>query len=332
MAYEHIVKLASDLYFNRVDTKFAVADMEKNKEVLRQELVDLNGGKTTVSYKDLRDNKTLFQVIELILETTILSGFKDNEFFEQFVDYRNVKLGDSPSFYIPDNSLFVVSDTADGIFGVKRQRINKGQSVTIPTVLKTVHAYEEANRLLSGRMDIVEFVDKMEKSFMNRRGQDIYNAFVNGINTLNAAFTANGAFVENTLLNICENVEAATGNSPIIVGTRSALRRVNTAVLSEKMRESHNELGYYGNFNGINMMRIPQIHAPGTFNFLITNNDLFIVTADTKPVKFVTEGEAIMETSGSIFENADMTMDIFAGEKNGVGLVFDQVWGQYRMP
>ena len=78
---------------------------------------------------------------------------------------------------------------------------------------------------------------------MNRRGQDIYNTFVAGIGQLNAAFIANGAFVENTLLNICENLEAATGNAPIIVGTRTALRAVTTAVLSEKMRESHNEFG-----------------------------------------------------------------------------------------
>jgi hypothetical protein len=331
MAYENIVKLASDMYFGRVDTKFAAADMQKNSEVLRQELIDVNGGKTTVSYKDLRDNKAIFQIIELILEATVLSGFKDNPFFEQFVDFRNVKLGDINSFYIPDNSLFTVADTAEGIFGVKRQRVNKGQNVSIPTQLKTIQVYEEANRLLSGRIDIVEFLDKMEKSFMNRRGQDIYNTFVNGIGTLNAAFIANGAFVENTLLNICENVEAATGNTPIIVGTRTALRSVTTAVLSEKMRESHNELGYYGSFNGINMMRIPQIHAQGTYNFLISNRDLFIVTSQTKPVKFVTEGDAILE-SKSMFDNADLTVDIFAGERNGCALVMDQVWGQYRLP
>ncbi|MCK9320317.1 hypothetical protein, partial [Methanoculleus sp.] len=229
------------------------------------------------------------------------------------------------------NSLFTVSDTAEGIYGVRRQRINKGQNVSLPTQLKTIQVYEEANLLLSGRMNIIEFLDKMEKSFMNRRGQDIYTTFINGINTLNAAFTANGAFVENTLLNICENVEAATGNAPTIVGTRTALRSVTTAILSEKMRESHNELGYYGSFNGINMMRIPQIHAQGTFNQLITNRDLFIITAETQPVKFITEGEAILE-SKSMFDNADMTVDIFAGERNGVGLLMDTVWGQYRLP
>jgi len=332
MAYESIVKLASDLYFGRVDTNFAASDMQKNKEVLRQELIEVNGGKTTVSYKDLRDNKAIFQIIEQILEATVLSGFKDNPFFERFVDFKNVKLGDINSFYLPDNSLFTVSDTAEGIYGVRRQRINKGQNVSIPTQLKTIQVYEEANRLLSGRMDIVEFLDKIEKSFMNRRGQDIYNSFIGGLSVLNAAFIANGAFVENTLLNICENVEAATGNPVTIVGTRTALRSVTTAVLSEKMRESHNELGYYGSFNGINMMRIPQIHVQGTFTQLITNRDLFIVTSATKPVKFVTEGEAIVESSKSMFENADMTYDIFAGERNGTGLLMDTVWGQYRLP
>lgn len=332
MAYENIIKLATDLYFNRVDTNFASSDMQKNKEVLRQELVDINGGKTTVSYKDLRDNKAIFQIIEQILEATVLSGFKDNEFFERFVEYKNTKLGDQNSFHIKDNSLFIVSDTAEGIYGVRRQRLNKGTNTSIPTTLKTVQAYEEANRLLAGRMDIVEFLDKMEKSFMNRRGSDIYNTFLGGLTALNATFTANGAFVENTLLNICDAVERTTGNTPIIVGTRTALRQVNTAVLSEKMRESHNELGYYGSFNGINMMRIPQVNVQGAFTPLISDRELFVVTSETNPVKFVTEGEAIVETSKSMFENADMTVDIFAGERYGVGLVMDQVWGHYRLP
>jgi len=210
--------------------------------------------------------------------------------------------------------------------------MNKGTNTSIPTQLKTVQVYEEANLLLSGRVNIVEFLDKMEKSFMNRRGQDIYNTFLGGIGVLNAAFIANGAFVENTLLNICENVEAATGNPAIIVGTRTALRSVTTAVLSEKARESHNELGYYGNFNGTDMMRIPQIHAQGTFTQLFTNRDLFIVTSKTQPVKFVTEGDVIVESSKTMFENADMTTDIFAAERNGVALIMDTVWGQYRLP
>lgn len=326
-----IVRLAVDIYNNRVNTKFSSGDIQQDKEVLRQALIDANGGKTTVSYKDLRDNKAIYAIIEEILEATILQGFKDNPFFERFVDFRNLKLGDQNSFHIPDNSLFMVSEVGEGIFGIKRQRINKGQNVSIPTSFKAVNIYEEANRLLADRIDIVEFLDKMEKSFMNRRGQDIYNAFLNGINVLNPAFTQNGNFDEGILLTICERLEAATGKAPIIVGTRFALRQITTAVVSEKAREAHNELGYFGNFNGIEMIRVPQALQQGSFNFLITNNDLWIVTSDTKPIKFVTEGDAILEQK-SMFDNADMTVDIFAGERYGVGLVMDQVWGQYRLP
>ena len=330
METKAIVKLGIDIYKNRVDAKFSSGSVQGDKEVLRGALVDLNGGKTSVSYKDLKNNPAIFAVLEEILETGLQEGFKDNPFFEKFVDYKNVKLGDQNSFYIPDNSLFMVSDTAEGINGVRRQRLNKGTNVSIPTQLKTVHVYEEANLLLSGRMDIVEFIEKMEKSFMNRRGSDIYTTFLNGINTLNAAFTENGAYDEGQLLHVVEHVQAATGRTPMVVGTRLALRNVTTAIVSEKMRESHNELGYYGSFNGINMMSIPQVHAQGTYNFLITNNDLFVVTSDTNPVKFITEGDIIMEQS-SMFDKADMSVDIFAGERNGTGLVMDQVWGQYRL-
>lgn len=331
MAFENIVRLATDIYNGTLNTKYSSGDINQDKEALRKELVEVNGGKTTVSYKEMRDNKALFQIMEVILEATILSGFKDNPFFDRFVQTANVKLGDQNSFYIPDNSLFIVSDAADGIRGIRRQRINKGQNVTVPTTLKKIQAYEELNRLLSGRMDIVEFLNKIDKSFANRRGTDVYNAFLGGINTLNAAFTANGAFVENTLLNICENVEAATGNVPMILGTRTALRSVNTAIVSEKMRESHNDLGYYGTFNGINMVRIPQIHNQGAFTQMITNRDLFVVTSETKPIKYVTEGEVLLET-GTAMDNADMTIDLFAGEKYGAALIMDQVWGQYRLP
>ena len=79
------------------------------------------------------------------------------------------------------------------------------------------------------------------------------------------------------------------------------------------------------------MVRIPQIHNQGAFTQMITNRDLFVVTSETKPIKYVTEGEVLLET-GTAMDNADMTIDLFAGEKYGAALIMDQVWGQYRLP
>ena len=43
--------------------------------------------------------------------------------------------------------------------------------------------------------------------------------------------------------------------------------------------------------------------------FAISDNDLWIVTSNDKPVKFVTEGDAIFE-QGQATDNVDRTVDI----------------------
>jgi len=78
------------------------------------------------------------------------------------------------------------------------------------------------------------------------------------------------------------------------------------------------------------MLSIGQVHKPGTYEFVISDNDLWVVTANDKPIKFVTEGDAIFE-QGSFMDNADMTVDITAGERWGVGIVLNQLYGQYQL-
>jgi len=58
---------------------------------------------------------------------------------------------------------------AEGIGGGLRQRINRGKHETIPTRLHTISTYEELNRLLAGRINIIEFVDKIRRSFEEKR-------------------------------------------------------------------------------------------------------------------------------------------------------------------
>ena len=53
----------------------------------------MNGGSTKVDFKSLRRNQTeMFEILEEILQVTVLEGFPDDNFFQQFVEYRNVAL------------------------------------------------------------------------------------------------------------------------------------------------------------------------------------------------------------------------------------------------
>ena len=69
-----IVKLAIDAYHGTVE-KYTVG---QSNEVLRQALVEANGGSTVLNYKNIRDGKCngLFALVEEILSRTVVEGLQ----------------------------------------------------------------------------------------------------------------------------------------------------------------------------------------------------------------------------------------------------------------
>ena len=166
------VIFAIDAYHGRVE-KYSVA---QSQDVLRQALIEKNNGKTYLDYKDIRDGKCqgLFTLIETILSKTVVEGLQGDEYFNALAEMRNVAEGDSPVFVVEDNSVFVVSEAADGTQGIRRQRLGGSTETTIPTSLKTVRIYEEMNRVLSGRVDFNQFITKVAESFKQKLLNDMY--------------------------------------------------------------------------------------------------------------------------------------------------------------
>ncbi len=325
---QKLIKLAKQNYENRLPEQYSKND---TNEVLRQAFIDLNGGSTKLDFKALRRNgAAMFEIIEQILENTVLEGLPDDSFFHQFVEYKNLALGDQNSFYVPDRTMLVVSEIADGTTALRRQRLDVGQNISIPTSWKGIKIYEHLSRLLSGRVDFNEMLDALEKAFKLRINDDVYNAFVGSFASLPAGFTTSGSFDEDAMLDIIEHVEASTGKTAMLTGTRKALRKVTTAVVSDTAKEDMYKMGYYGNFNGTPMMRIKQVHNVGTYNFKLSENDIYVVTTDEKPVKFVTEGEARV-LNGDAMANADLTQDYFFANKYGTGVVITDLFGKFEI-
>jgi len=323
-----IVRLGVDTYKNRV-----VGNFSKNEslEALRQSFIDLNGGSTKLDYKALRRNGAeMFEIIEEILEKTVLEGLSDDNFFTNFVEYRNIALGDQNSFYVPDNTMLVVSEIADGTTSIRRQRLDVGTNVSITTSWKGIKIYEHLSRLLSGRVDFNQLIDALEKAFKQKINDDSYTAFTGAFAGLPIGFTASGSFDEDTLLDIVEHIEASTGKQAIIAGTRKALRKVTTSVVAESAKEDVYAMGYYGSFYGTPMVRIKQAHAVGSYTFKLSENDIYITTGDAKPVKFVTEGEARI-LSGDALNNVDLTQDYFFANRYGTGVVITDLFGKYEI-
>lgn len=326
---KELVKLSREIYKNKFQhDKFSANDAN---EVLRQAFIDLNGGSTKLDYKAMRRNGAqMFEILEEILQNTVLEGLPEDNFFKQFVEYKNLALGDQNSFYVPDRTMLVISEISDGNQSLRRQRLDVGTNVSIPVSWKGIKIYEHLSRLLSGRVDFNEMLEALEEAFRLKINEDIYTAFTGAFTSLPTGFTSNGSFDENTLLDLIEHIEAATGKSAIISGTRKALRKVTTAIISDSAKEEMYKMGFYGSFNGTPMVRIKQVHNVGTYTFKLSDNDLYITTGDEKPVKFITEGEMRI-INGDALSNQDLTQEYFSATQYGTGIVITDLFGKYQL-
>lgn len=329
MADNKLVKLSKEVYKNRFTSdKFSNTDANT---VLREALIDLNGGSTKLDFKALRRNGAqMFEIMEEILENTVLEGLPDDNFFATFCEFKNLSLGDENSFYVPDNTMLVVSEIADGTTALRRQRVDVGTNTSIATSWKGIKIYEHLSRLLSGRVDFNEMLVALEKAFRLKINDDVYTAFTGAFSSLPTGFTASGSFDEDSMIDVIEHIEAATGKTPMLAGTMKALRKVTNAVVSDSAKEDMYKMGYFGSFNGIPMMRIKQAHTVGTYTFKLSENDIYVITTDEKPVKFVTEGQARI-MAGDAMANADLTQDYFFASKYGTGVVITDLFGKYEV-
>lgn len=314
----NVIKLAIDATRNRVLGNYSKGD---TSEALRQAFIEANNGSTEISVKSFRRHPELYDIIEEIVPVIIQEGLNGDEFFMNFVDYRNEALGDDTRFWTEDNSLFLVSEIGHGNMSVRRQRLNIGGYVTVPKSLKAIKVFEELNRLLAGRVDFNTFVDRVGKSMINRVYTDIYNTF-NGITVstsgMNSTYYKSGSYAEDTLITLIDHVEAAMGAKATILGTRAALRNVTSAVISDSAKEDMYNMGYYGKFNGTPMIVARQRHNVGSDTFIFDDTKLYVIAGNEKFVKMVDVGEGLLY-DGNPTDNADLTKEYFYGQEYGVG-------------
>ena len=317
-----IVKLAVDGYKGNVE-KYSV---KQSQDALREALIQANNGSTKLNYRDIRDGKCvgLFTIIEELLDATVMDGLTANDFFNQFVDYRNVAEGDQNLFLVEDSNLFVVDEVANGTQALRRQRLGGVNEISIPTSMKMVRIYEELNRILAGRVDFNHMIDLVGKSFSQRMLNDIYSLWSGATSAEFGAdyfVTAANNFDEDELLDLIAHVEAASGGKPAtIIGTKKALRAAKESIQADSAKEELHNMGYYGKFYGTPCFYVPQRHIVGTTTFAFDDDVLTIVAGDDKPFKFVYEGDPIVHM-GDPMDNMDLTQEYLYGCKYGLGIV-----------
>jgi hypothetical protein len=307
----------------------------ETSEAIRNALIEMNGGSKKLNLKNFYRGSQLYALVQELIPAIIDEGFKDEDVLFNLVDYRNIADGDEEEFYVEGNSYFLVADAAAGIRGVRRQRIDKSETVTVKTSVKVVRIYEELNRLLAGKVTFDKFVDNVAKSFKQKILADAYKAISEMSQTTagldsNYVVAGTGTGDEDALIELIQHVEAATGKEARIYGTKAALRKVTTATVSDEAKKDMYEMGYYGKFNGTEMICMRQVHKVGTSVFALDDSKLYIIAGDDKPVKIVNEGEGLLY-EGDATANNDLTQEYVYGQTFGVGVVCAEKMGIFTL-
>lgn len=332
MADKNLIKLAVDAYKGHVAGNYSVDD---SMEVLRQALIEANGGSTTLDYRAIRDGKCngVFALVEEIINKTVMEGLPESCPLFDFVEWRNMKEGDSNVFEIRDNGVFIVSDIAQGTQGLRRQRIAGGEEFTVKTQLRGIKIYEELRRILAGRVDFNQLIDMVSEAFQKKISNDVYNATVTAFDGLVAPYSNGtaGSFDENKLTEIIDHVEAATGKKAVILGSKQAVRKITgvKGADSNSAKEDLYAMGYFGKFYTTPILVMQNGHKEGTTDFIL-KNDLYIVAGDEKFIKGAMEGETLI-INGNPMDNADLSQEYMVAMAYGLRAVLASEMGIYKL-
>lgn len=327
---QDVVKLAIDTYKGSLGTY----SKEQANEVLRKALIEANGGVEKIDYKSMRKNKAeIFEILEETLSILVAEGIDTQ--FSDFAEIRNLSAGDTNVFRIPNHELFKVATIADGHNSLRRQRLDSSE-MTVGVSTKGVKIYEEFHRFLAGRIDWVDMVNRVARSYNQQVSNDVYSAIYNSFSVLTAPFSLSSAYNESSLIDMAQHVEAAAGGAGVTVfGTKKSLAKVatdaSTKFVSNDMMNQRQKLGYFGTVAGMELREIKQAHDVGTFNWAINDSFLLVVpNVGDKFVKIVNEGDAIIvDQDGS--NRADFQMDYTFIMKSGIAVMKSAQYGIFRL-
>lgn len=249
--------------------------------------------------------REFFAVIEEIIETQIQYGFAENEFFNTYVETKNIADGDRNEFWVDDEVLLTVSKMSGDHHDISIKRLGSGQSYNVTTDVYGIKVGDDIRLFLTGRKDWGKFVEAVVNAFMRKIQELISAQFASTTNMIPtpSVLTGTGTLVKTQFDALIEKVGAANGTNVVIMGTKTALKnltalaKVDFADPSDSIKDAVAMTGIIGNYEGTALMEIPQkFKDKALTQVIVPNNKIWIIPAtDDKFIKFVDYGETELE-------------------------------------
>ena len=331
-----VFDLANDLargdFSLHVDSeKVSRADLEKYlRDTINNDI--LKGATLYQAYR--RNNITLFEIIEEIVNLTISNDFADIPFIDNFVEFKNRALGDKSAWYSEGKSYLTVASFAGNHWDTNREALDGGEEYTLEKEWVYIHVYDELERFLLGIASLERLTDVIYKSFNKYIKERTYVMFQSVMSVVPSEFSANGNS-EEAVGNLCDLVQAAGGYSNLtIAGTKGALRKLGAIVpdkyFADSQREAKASTGNIGEWEGNRLMVIPQVIKEGTFELALDNDVLFIMGGDVKPIKVEFIGDTRTQEVRDGRVNNDASLELQVQTLFGMGFELPQAFGCFH--
>lgn len=256
--------------------------------------------------------KEFFAVVEEVIDTNISYGLSENEFFNAYVETKNMKDGDTNEFWVDDEVILTVSKVSGDHHNLSMQRLGEGSAYHVDTAVYGIKVGSDIRLFLTGRKDWGAFVDAVVKAFINKVQTLIATQFANGVNLIPVPSVLSGtgnlattASLKPAFDAIIEKVGAANETGVVLMGTKTALKALNNltkvdyADPANSLKEAVANTGLIGSYEGVPLIEIPQKFTDKTLATpIVDNTKIYIMPAvDNKFIKFVDYGESELEIS-----------------------------------
>lgn len=335
---DNLVQLSVDARRGRV-ANFAADCVNYIDEAARAEFNELLGysenDNATVRYRKFEENaKKAFAVIEDTLNISVPDSWEMSEFYRELVEHKNGLLGHKNEFIVPDNSTLIVSRFSGNHWDIDRQKLPAGKTFSVETEWFAVMVYDELERFLKGVTTLVQMYDAIQRSIQRDIDDRIYTSF-NGAGTyLPTEFQETGTFDGDKLIQLADRVSLESGRNVRLAGSKSALAKIykgmNSVYLSNDMKNDINTTGFLRLWQGLRAIEIPQSFKRGTYDFRNPDDMIYVLPENYKPIKLYFEGNTRSDYRNE-HQNNDQTISYQLQTKVGVGVVFDSVFGTYKI-
>lgn len=328
--------------------KTIITKREANKALLNVAYEILGLDKDSVKSKKSRKRALekhgteLFEVLEENIDFKVEEGFRESEWFNKFVEEKNLAKGDENEFWSDENVILTVAKVSGDHHDLTMQKLAEGESYRVPVSKYAVKVGTDIDLWLTGRIDYTKLIDKVAEAYVVFIQTEMYAEVVNASEKLpsNSQFVKTGALSPATkemFDTLLEDVSIANNASVYIMGVKSALRKLNALTeiewLSESQKESVAKTGRLGSYEDVTLFEIPQRFAINdTTTKLVDPTKLFIFAqTEDKFVKFVNVGETeILEVT-----EKGATRDDFASyevqREMGIGTQLSKFFGVWNI-